>query len=262
MQAQKGILNSPKRHTLVQAYEFENLPLIAMNVARIGAQTPSMACELEAENFSNQSKTDKKKNEINAMVGFGPMAWILITPDAPVRYGFRSLDETEIDGFEVPATIGDMFFCFSSEKQELNRILADKIKELFGSNGNFIEELAMEGGAFSDIAGTQDKVFVDSSENLDTMGSSFVLTQKFISDTGVSGNLPQHSFPWRVGSCSGEYTVTFSNNPEKLEAYADAVSHPPVSRGLFFLPSLDLLTSLRMGGIRMGSLAINAKWKE
>jgi len=30
---------------------------------------------------------------------------------------------------------------------------------------------------------------------------------------------------------------------------------------LFIIPSLDLLTSLRMGGIRMGSLAINAKWK-
>ncbi len=262
MQVQKAILTLPKRHTLVQIYEFENLPLIAMNVARIGAQTPSMVCELEAENFSDHSKIDDKECEINAMVGFGPMAWILITPDPPVRCGFRSFDETEIDGFEVPATFGDMFFYFSSEKEELNRILADKIKELFGPNGNLLEELVMEGGAFSDIAGVQDKVFVDRSENLDTMGSSFVLTQKFKSDTGASGNLPRHSFPWRMGSCSGEYTVTFSNDPEKLEAQADAEPHPPVSRGLFFIPSLDLLTSLRMGGIRMGSLAINAKWKE
>ena len=53
------------------------------------------------------------------------MVWILITPDAPVRGGFRFLDETEIGGAEVPITEGDMFFYFSSEKEEFNRILAE-----------------------------------------------------------------------------------------------------------------------------------------
>ena len=262
MQAQHGVLIPPKQHTLVQIYNFDSLPLIAMNVARIGAQTPGMACELEAEFFNDRPKNKTKGSEVSAVVGFGPMVWILITPDAPVRGGFRSLDETEIGGAEVSATEGDMFFYFSSEKEEFNRILADKIKEQFGPSGNLIEDLVLEGGTHSDIASEKEKVLLDSSGNLDTVQSSFVLTQKFNSDGNCSCDLPQHKFPYRMDSQSGTYTVTFSKNPEQLSDYADEVPHPPVSRGLFFLPSLDLLTSLRMGGIRMGSLAINAKWKE
>ena len=262
MQAQHGVLIPPKKHTLVQIYNFDSLPLIAMNVVRIGAQTPGMACGLEAEFFNDRPKKKTKGSEVSAVVGFGPMVWILITPDAPVRGGFRSLDETEIGGVEVPATEGDMFFCFSSAKEEFNRILADKIKELFGPSGNLIEELVLEGGTHSDIANEKEKVLVDSSGNLDTVQSSFVLTQKFNSDGNCSCDLPQHKFPCRVNSQSGVYTNTFSKNPEQLSDYADEVPHPPVSRGIFFIPSLDLLTSLRMGGIRMGSLAINAKWKE
>ena len=262
MQAQHGVLIPPKKNTLVQIYNFDSLPLIAMNVVRIGAQTPGMACGLEAEFFNDRPKKKTKGSEVSAVVGFGPMVWILITPDAPVRGGFHSLDETEIGGVEVPATEGDMFFCFSSAKEEFNRILADKIKELFGPSGNLIEELVLEGGAHSDIANEKEKVLVDSSGNLDTVQSSFVLTQKFNSDGNCSCDLPQHKFPCRVNSQSGVYTNTFSKNPEQLSDYADEVPHPPVSRGIFFIPSLDLLTSLRMGGIRMGSLAINAKWKE
>ena len=262
MQAQHGVLIPPKKHTLVQIYNFDSLPLIAMNVVRIGAQTPGMACGLEAEFFNDRPKKKTKGSEVSAVVGFGPMVWILITPDAPVRGGFHSLDETEIGGVEVPATEGDMFFCFSSAKEEFNRILADKIKELFGPSGNLIEELVLEGGTHSDIANEKEKVLLDSSGNLDTVQSSFVLTQKFNSDGNCSCDLPQHKFPCRVDSQSGVYTNTFSKNPEQLSDYADEVPHPPVSRGIFFIPSLDLLTSLRMGGIRMGSLAINAKWKE
>lgn len=262
MQAQHGVLIPPKKHTLVQIYNFDSLPLIAMNVVRIGAQTPGMACGLEAEFFNDRPKKKTKGSEVSAVVGFGPMVWILITPDAPVRGGFHSLDETEIGGVEVPATEGDMFFCFSSAKEEFNRILADKIKELFGPSGNLIEELVLEGGTHSDIANEKEKVLLDSSGNLDTVQSSFVLTQKFNSDGNCSCDLPQHKFPYRVDSQSGVYTNTFSKNPEQLSDYADEVPHPPVSRGIFFIPSLDLLTSLRMGGIRMGSLAINAKWKE
>ena len=262
MQAQYGVLIPPKQHTLVQIYNFDSLPLIAMNVARIGAQTPGMACELEAEFFNDRPKNKTKGSEVSAVVGFGPMVWILITPDAPVRGGFRSLDETEIEDVEVSATEGDIFLYFSSEKDDFNRILADKIKEQFGPSGSLLEELVLKGGTHSDIACEKEKVLIDKSQNLDTEQSSFVITQKFKTDDRFSCDLPQHSFPCRVGSSSGRYIITFSNDPKKLEDHAESVSHPPVSRGLFFLPSLDLLTSLRMGGIRMGSLAINAKWKE
>ncbi len=262
MQAQSGILTPPKQHSLIQIYNFDSLPLIAMNVVRIGAQIPGMASELESEFFKDRPGNNLKGSEVSALVGFGPMVWILITPDAPVRGGFHSLDETDIDDTEVPATEGDMFLYFSSKNKEFNRILADKVKELFGPSGNLIEELVLEGGAHSDIAGQKEQVLLDSSGNLDTVQSSFVLTQKFISEDNFSCEIPQYKFSHKMGLELATYTVTFSKNLQKLSDYADDVPHPAVSRGIFFVPSLDLLTSLRMGGIRMGSLAINAKWNE
>ena len=233
-----------------------------MNVVRIGAQIPGMVCELESEFFNDRPKNNLKGSEVSALVGFGPLLWILITPDAPARGGFRSLEETDIDDTEVPESEGDMFLYFSSENKDFNRILADEIKELFGPSGNLIEELVLKDGTHFDIAGQKEKVLLDSSGNLDTVQSSFVLTQKFISEANFACEIPQHKFSHKMGSELGAYTVTFSKDPQKLSDYADEVPHPAVSRGIFFIPSLDLLTSLRMGGIRMGSLAINAKWKE
>lgn len=262
MQAQEGVLKPPKQHTLIQIYSFDSLPLVAMNVARIGAQTPAMACEVGAEALVGKSKNNNKGSTINAVVGFGPLMWILITPDAPVRGGFRALDETEINGTEVPETEGDMIFYFSSDNVELNWNLAGKVKEQFGSSGNLIEEVVLKGGSHSDVESEKKKILIDNSTNLDTAQGSFVLTQKFKTDGEYSCDLPQHSFPCKIESRAGRYTMMFSNQPTELKNSSEIVPHPPVSRGLFFLPSLDLLTSLRMGGIRMGSLAINAKWKE
>jgi porphyrinogen peroxidase len=261
LQAQQGLLKPPKRHTLIQVYDFDDLPLIVMNVARIGAQIPAMASELKPDIIKGSSKKNKDCGII-ALVGFGPMLWTLITPDPPVQGGFRSLNEIEIEDEEVPASEGDVFLYFSSEQDSLNRVLANKVKEQFGSRGNLIDELALEGGSHSDISSEKEKVLIDKSKNIDTMQSSFMITQKYKVNNNFLCDLPQHSFPCQVGSDLGSYIITFSNDPQKLEGYAESVTYPPVSRGLFFLPSLDLLTSLRMGGIRMGSLAINAKWKE
>ena len=76
MQPQQGVLKPPRKHTLIQIYDFDSLPLIAMNVARIGAQVPGMACELESEFFNDRPKNKTKGSEVSAVVGFGPMVWI------------------------------------------------------------------------------------------------------------------------------------------------------------------------------------------
>ncbi len=242
MQAQPGVLSAPKKHSLVQVYNFDDLPLITMNVARIGAQTPGMASEIAG-------------NEKHfAVVGFGPMTWTWLTPDKPVPGGFRAFDETEIEGEDVPETEGDILLYISSDHADLNRIIADQVRELFGSDGELVEEVLLKS---FDRTNDKENILIDRSTNLDTEKSSFVFTQRFKGEDEISSTLYQNSFP-----CNTErYTMTFSNNPQPLEEHGDTVPRPPVSRRVFFIPSLDLLTSLRMGGIRMGSLAINAKWK-
>jgi len=243
VQAQEGVLSPPKKHSLIQVYNFEDLPLITMNVARIGAQTPGMASEIAG-------------NEKHfAMVGFGPMTWVWLTPDKPVPGGFRAFDETEIEGKDVPETRGDIMLYFSSDHADLNREIANQAGDLFGNDGELIEEVCME--KFNRTSDTEN-ILIDRSTNLDTEKSSFVLAQRFKGEEDIPSKHYQNSF-----SCdSYRYTMTFSNNPAELQVHGDSVSRPPVFRGVFFIPSLNLLTSLRMGGIRMGSLAINAKWKQ
>ena len=262
MPAQEGVLFSPKKHSLIQVYNFNDLPLIAMNLIRIGAQVPGMASEVGTHPMVKKSLDINQGGAINAVVGFGPMLWILVTPDAPTRGGFHSFDEIEIKDIEVPETEGDMFIYISSDYTELNSILASNIKDHFGADAHLIEERVFEGGDHSDIISKKDEVLIDRSINLDTMDSSFVLTQNFKTNDEYPCDLPRHNFSGSVDSGLGRYAITFSNQPKLLEEHSESVSQAPISRGLFFIPSLDLLTSLRMGGIRMGSLAINAKWKE
>ena len=247
MQAQAGVLNPPKRHTLIQVYNFDDLPLVTMNVARIGAQTPGMASEIAG------------KEKHYAVIGFGPMTWIWLTPDKPVPGGFRAFDETEIEGQEVAETEGDILLYFSSDHAGLNQKIASQVRDLFGKDGELVEEFSAEGFAQTNASEkTAKNILIDSSTNLDTEQGSFVFTQRFQGEKEILSTQYQTSF-----SCAGDrYTMTFSNDPAQLEEHGDSVSRPPVSRGLFFIPSLNLLTSLRMGGIRMGSLAINAKWKQ
>ena len=247
MQAQAGVLNPPKRHTLIQVYNFDDLPLVTMNVARIGAQTPGMASEIAG------------KEKHYAVIGFGPMTWIWLTPDKPVPGGFRAFDETEIEGQDVAETEGDILLYFSSDHAELNQKIASQVRDLFGKDGELVEEFSAKGFAQTNASEkTAKNILIDSSTNLDTEQGSFVFTQRFQGEKEILSTQYQTSF-----SCAGDrYTMTFSNDPAQLEEHGDSVSRPPVSRGLFFIPSLNLLTSLRMGGIRMGSLAINAKWKQ
>ena len=243
MQAQSGVLSAPKKHSLVQVYNFDELPLVTMNVARIGAQTPGMASEIAG-------------NEKHfAVIGFGPMTWTWLTPDKPVPGGFRAFEETEIEGEDAPETEGDILLYFSSDHADLNRIIADQVRELFGNDGELAEELVLEN---FDRTNDKENILIDRSTNLETEKSSFVFTQKFQGESEILSKYYQNSYPYN----NDRYTMTFSNNPLQLEEHGDSVPRPPVSRRIFFIPSLDLLTSLRMGGIRMGSLAINSKWKQ
>ena len=242
MQAQPGVLSAPKKHSLVQIYNFEDLPLITMNVARIGAQTPGMASEIAG-------------NEKHfAVVGFGPMTWTWLTPDKPVSGGFRAFDETEIGGEDVPETEGDIMLYFSSDHADLNREIASQVRDLFGKDGELVEEVSLES---FDRVNASANILIERPANLDTEKSSFVFTQQFQGVEDITSSKYQNSFLCNAN----RYTMTYSNDPAELEAHGESVSRPPISRRIFFIPSLDLLTSLRMGGIRMGSLAINAKWK-
>ena len=249
MQCQEGVLKAPYQYSLIQKYIFEDLPLIAMNVARIGAQTPGMAYEV----------ADGEPHFVT--IGFGPMNWLLITPDIPSPGGFRAFNEIDVEGDEVLESEGDMLLYFSSGHPKLNRELAKQVGELFGRDGELIEDVEVEGGEHSNITELKEQVLIEHPNYLDQAQSSFLSTHRFLTNDKTSTELPQHRYSYKTDSESGDYVLTFDKNSSKLEEHSESLKQPAKTRGLFFIPSLDLLTSLRMGGIRMGSLAINAKWK-
>ena len=249
MQTQEGVLKVPYQYSLIQKYIFDDLPLIALNVARIGAQTPGMAYEI----------ADGEPHFVT--IGFGPMNWLLITPDIPAPGGFRAFDEIDIGDEEVEESEGDMLLYFSSGCSKLNRELAKQVGELFGKDGELIEEVEVEGGEHSDISEMKEQVLIEDPNYLDQAQSCFLSTHRFLTNDRITADLAQHCYNYKTESESGDYILTFDKNPSKLEEYSEALKQPPATRGLFFIPSLDLLTSLRMGGIRLGSLAINARWK-
>lgn len=250
MQAQEGVLKAPYQYSLIQKYVFDDLPLIAMNVARIGAQTPGMAYEI----------ADGEKHFVT--IGFGPMNWLLITPDIPAPGGFRAFDEVDVGNDEVPESEGDMLLYFSSGHPKLNRELAFQVNKLFGKDGELIEEVEVEGGDHSDASKVKEKVLIEDRNYLDQAKSSFLSTHRFSTHDKSQTTLPQHRYRYKNDNESGDFILTFDKSPSTLEEHSESLTEPAVTRGLFFIPSLDLLTSLRMGGIRMGSLAINARWKQ
>ena len=167
MQPQEGLLKIPYQHSLIQKYIFNDLPLIAMNVARIGAQSPGMAYEIAGG----------EKHFLT--IGFGPMNWLLITPDIPARGGFRAFDEIDIGGGEVPESEGDILLYFSSGDPKLNRELASQINKLFGKDGELIEEVEVEGGEHSKISEVKEQVLIEDPNYLDQAQSTFMSTHRF-----------------------------------------------------------------------------------
>ena len=161
---------------------------------------------------------------------------------------------------KLPESEGDILLYFSSGQPKLNRELAMKVSELFGKDGELIEDIEVKEGRYTDFLKVKDQVLINDRNFLDQAQSSFLSTHRFTTRDKTITDLPQHRYSCKKDN--EDYILTFNKDPFKLEEHSESVTQPPLSRGLFFIPSLDLLTSLRMGGIRMGSLAINAKWKQ
>ena len=170
-------------------------------------------------------------------------------------------DEIDIGDEEMPESEGDILLYFSSGYPKLNRELAKIVQELFGNKAELIEDVEVEGGEHSNLAEVKKQVLIEDPNFLDQAQSSFLSTHRFSFMDETTTDLPQHRYNYQTDNESGDYILTFDKNPSKLEEHSEALTKPAKSRGLFFIPSLELLTSLRMGGIRMGSLAINARWK-
>ncbi len=252
-QAQAGIIDSHGQHRLIIILTIEDMPLTAMSIAKIGAMTPQLCSQVNSE---------RPEAQLRAMVGFGPQLWSLILLDGQ-NAPFRALRSTD----ESPYTGGDFLLYFSSNSADFNRTLAQNVIEYTQSMTETCTQI--EGV----ICGEQEASQVDEKEifvgnrNPELERSSFAYIRRW-RNTGEESSLAFDTPKTLDHLCtsteeSEQFSIQFNANPFIFQDCArDLKWGQPLTGSSFMLPSLDLLTGLRMGGLRMGSLSPTAIWKD
>lgn len=253
-QSQTGIKDSPGKHRLILILTIEDMPLTAMSIAKIGAMTPQLCSQVSSE---------RPEAKLRAMVGFGPQLWSLILLDS-YSSGFKALKSTD----ESPYTGGDFLLYFSSSSAAFNRELAQNVIEYAQSmteDSEKIEGVACETAAPLDI--DDENIFLGN-QNPELEQSSFAYVRRWRGGEVQQASQPEspHTLNhiWRNADLEEPEicTVQFSAKPSVFKDCSKTQSWGKAFAGsVFILPSLDLLTGLRMGGLRMGLLSPTAIWK-
>ncbi|QPJ66258.1 MAG: hypothetical protein G3M78_12990 [Candidatus Nitrohelix vancouverensis] len=260
-QPQTGILNPSGLERLYLVFEVHDVPLTAMSMAKIGAMAPQLCRQVIAE---------RPESKLAVTVGFGPQLWSFILP-GNFPYGFRALKSAEQDGVSIPYTGGDMLFYFSSADRDLNARLADRLGDYTSSMASIVERA--EGRSLqAPDAGAPDRseVFLGN-ENPELTQSCFSYIRKWSAkqslgktDSFVNSNgACDHTFGGENPEDGHLFTMQFHRDFRLFPQWSqDLSTGQPLTGSSYFIPSLDLLTGLRMGGLRMGSLSPTAIWKD
>jgi porphyrinogen peroxidase len=273
---QPGSIFPPQNHTVSLVYHVEDLGVNAMSVSKIAAMVAGLA--EEKDKFGHEAK-------INYMIGFGVRFWSLVFHlNLPKAFeSFRPTILKQVD----PAEIGGDFFIFlSSQNSEWNSRLLSEIEE---NLSDLTETVDHFDGAFVFLTDLNDneKTLI-SSEDPEFSGGSFTLRLSFLWNENDESEInlakkfrnyiESEDFKKIMERFSIRSSLFESKNqlllmllaktPEQLENVLQEIHQIESSFFLFlefgsyaFVPSVDVLTGLRMGGLRMGKLSPTAKFK-
>ncbi len=273
---QPGSIFPPQSDTVSLVYHVEDLGVNAMSVSKIAAMVAGLA--EEKEKFSRDAK-------INYMIGFGARFWSLVFHlNLPKAFeSFRPTILKQVD----PAEIGGDFFIFlSSQNSEWNSRLLSEIEVNLSDLTETVDHFDGVSVFLTDL-NDNEKTLI-SSEDPEFSGGSFTLRLSFLwnendeSEINLakkfrnfieSENFKKIVEPFSVRSLlfqskSRLLLMLLAKAPEQLESVLQEIHQIESSFFLFlefgsyaFVPSIDVLTGLRMGGLRMGKLSPTAKFK-
>ncbi|GEM_PF-3344713 len=273
---QSGLIVPPQNNLISLVYHVEDLGVNAMSVSKIAAMIAGLAEEKEKCDFDSKN---------NYMIGFGARFWSLVfhlnLPKAFER--FRPLNLKQVDPVEVG---GDFFIFFNAQNSDWNERLLSEIE----INLRELTETADQFNGwpvFSTDLKDNKKVLIGS-EDPEFLGGCFTLRLKFSWDEkDESENLLAKDFRNFIESKHFKGIVEqflarsllfqnkndfllmiLSKTPQQLEDVLEEISRIESKFFLFlefgsyaFVPSIDVLTGLRMGGLRMGALSPTARFK-
>jgi len=273
---QPGSIFPPQNSTASLVYHVEDLGVNSMSVSKIAAMVAGLA--QEKEKFGHEAR-------INYMIGFGVRFWSLVFHlNLPKAFeSFRPTILKQVD----PAEIGGDFFIFiSSQNSEWNSRLLSEIE----INLSDLTETADHfDGTFAFLTDLNDneKTLI-SSEDPEFLGGTFTLRlsflwdendepeinlaknfRNFIESEGCKKIMERFSVrPLLFQRKNQLLLMLLAKTPHQLENVLEEIHQIKSDFFLFlefgsyaFVPSIDVLTGLRMGGLRMGKLSPTAKFK-
>lgn len=259
---QTGVAQSPGEYGLSVVYRIKDVPMSAMSVAHAGAMLPGLVKEF--------GRTDLPSGT-NYMVGFGPLLGSFIWQGNQPR-GFSRLNSLKDEEIFQPGTDGDLWVFLSSNSEDINR----KLEEcLHGYLLNLaVREERVEGKMVDTIdpSESMDGVLFNASDpEFNQSCYAWVRRiEKVSAKEEPFSNIPgvrSHRMNYEMEGEKYFLEFSFAAVPELFKKVcpdqeAGAVRNFQSSKGFFFLPSMDVLVSTRMGTLRMGNLSPTAKWKE
>ncbi len=273
---QSGAIFHPQDRNVSLVYFIEDLGVNAMSVAKIAAMIAGLA--EEQGKFGQEARIDY-------MIGFGFRFWSLVF-HLNLPKAFENFRNSMLKKLDPAETGGDFFISFSSQNPEWNARLLSEIE----TNLSELTETAdhFEGSlVFSTNLNDNRKTLI-SSEDPEFLGGSFTLRlnflwnkndkseiflakkfKKFIESESFQHILKQFSARSFVFQSENRLLLTIlSGTPQKLENLLEEFSQIESDFFSFlefgsyaFVPSIDVLTGLRMGGLRMGTLSPTARFK-
>ncbi len=279
---QAGITRAPQKHTLIQIYQVLDVAMNVMSVGQFSVMIPGLA---------NDRVRQSPDIRMVTTIGFGRMFWLLAWHGMQPQ---RMQDFEEWEGEEghiLPATEGDLAVVLSSDRKDCVMDLAGKVDAQLKGMVEKVEEVYSSAITEPDeeMAEVPERIFIGSDEP-DFTGGSFLFTQRYRGEhsptpgdrfqqalqlDGRQNEMLVHALPYTGEQEQGEILAVYLRDPSALDSvfqhmmaapHSDPARHwiedcPAVSGTLFFVPSLDVLTGLRMGGIRMNRFSPTQQFK-
>lgn len=272
---QSGVAHPSQKYGLSVRYQIKDVPTHAMTIAHLGAMIPGLAAEIGGVNSSPR---------VDYLVGFGSVLGSFIWQGNQPR-GFDRLNSLEKEKVFQPHTDGDFLIFVSSHSLEINHKLEECVQSYLSK---LVIKKDLIEGKMGDIlytAESRDRMLIDASDP-EFNQSCFVWLRGIENMEGV-GNVPtgidahekegtslnsigviSHRMYYELEGKNCFLEFSFAPIPELFKnVFQDQElslkqNFQYLSKGFFFLPSVEVLVSSRMGTLRMGSLSPTAKWKE
>ena len=281
---QSGIKPNSSVYSHLWVFNVIDLPMNAMSVSQFSVMVPGLASELMKMNPGNQ---------IECTVGFGQMFWILVWHTGK-PHGLKEFEDLEIKNVIFPGAEGDLLIYVSSNNYELIEKLGNQIKKNLNRLTEIVDEVEIKKISGQKTEETKEDSAAPPSiligaDQPDFTGGTFLWVQKFSEKKsnqisvgerfhkiiGSQGKeLLIHSWPQNSFKEEDQWLLAYNPNLEELEDlliknFESALSencqwledYKPVAGWSFFVPSLDVLIGLRMGGIRMNRFSTTQQFK-